>query len=120
MRFAVQIVVIVILGFFLELFLPWWSIAIAAFCGGVLINTRMNFLGGFLAIGVLWLVKAMIADLSSDADLADRVAVIFMLHSKTLLMLITLSLGGLIGGFAAMSGGALRKTRNMPPATKFP
>jgi hypothetical protein len=109
MRFTVQIVVIVILGFFLELFLPWWSVAIAAFIGGVLVHTRMNFLGGFLAIGILWLVKALITELSTDSDLAGRVAMIFMLQSKTLLVLVTLLLGGLVGGFATMSGGALRR-----------
>lgn len=109
MRFIVQILVIVILGFFAELFLPWWSLAIAAFAGGLLVNTRMNFLGGFVAIGIMWFVKAWINDLSTDSDLADRVAAIFMLHSKTLLLIITLTLGGLVGGFAAMTGGALRK-----------
>lgn len=108
MRFAVQILVIVILGFFLELFFPWWSVAIAAFCGGVLLNTRMNFVAGFLAIGLLWLAKALITDLSSDSDLTDRVAVIFMLHSKALLLLVTVLLGGIVGGFASMTGGALR------------
>ena len=109
MRFTVQIVVIVIVGFFLELFLPWWSVAIAAFIGGVLAHTRMNFLGGFLAIGILWLLKALITELSTDSDLADSVAMIFMLQSKTLLVLVTLLLGGLVGGFASMSGGALRR-----------
>ena len=110
MRLAVQMVVILVLGVFLELFLPWWSVAVAAFAGGALVTTRMNFLGGFLAIGVLWLGKAMIMDLSTDSDLAARVAMIFMLQSKTLLILLTLLLGGLVGGFAAMTGGALRKT----------
>ena len=107
MRLTVQMVLILILGFFLELFLPWWSVAIAAFAGGVLVTTRMNFLGGFIAIGVLWLGKAMIMDLSTDSDLTSRVAAIFMLHSKTLLILLTLLLGGLVGGFAAMTGGAM-------------
>lgn len=109
MRFTVQMVVIVVLGVFLELFLPWWSVALAAFVGGALVNTRMNFLGGFLAISALWLGKAMIMDLSTDSDLTARVAMIFMLHSKTLLVLLTMLLGGLVGGFAAMTGGALRK-----------
>ena len=108
MRFAVQILVIVVLGFFLELFFPWWTVAIAAFCGGVLVHTRMNFLGGFIAVGLLWLAKALIADLSSDSDLTERVAAIFMLHSKALLLLVTVLLGGIVGGFAAMTGGALR------------
>ena len=109
MRFPVQMLVIIILGFFLELFFPWWSIAIAAFIGGVLINTRSNFLAGFLAIGVLWIGKALISDLSTDSGLADRVARLFMLHNKAILLLVMFILSGLVGGFAAMSGGALRK-----------
>lgn len=109
MRFFFQILAIVILGFLLELFLPWWSIAIAGFLGGLFLNTRMNFLAGFLAIGLLWVGNAMVMDLSSPSDLADRVARIFMLHNKGLLLLVTFILCGLVGGFAAMTGGSLRR-----------
>ena len=108
MRFPVQIVVIIVVGFFMELFLPWWSVAIAAFIGGLFVNTRMNFLAGFLGIGLLWIMKALIADLSANSDLADRVARIFMLYNKAFLLLVTFLLGGLVGGFASMTGGALR------------
>ena len=109
MRFPFQILVILFLGYLMELFLPWWAVAIAAFVGGILFNTRSNFLAGFVGIGLLWLGRALISDLSTDSDLADRVARIFMLHDKSLLLLVTFLLGGVIGGFAAMSGGALRK-----------
>jgi hypothetical protein len=109
MRFPVQILVIIILGFFMELFLPWWSMGIAAFVGGLLVNTRSNFLAGFLAIGILWVGKALISDLSTDSELADRVAKIFLLHNKALLLIVIFLLSGVVGGFAAMSGGALRK-----------
>lgn len=109
MRFPVQILVIIILGFFMELFLPWWSVAIAAFAGGLLINTRSNFLAGFFAVGLLWLGKALISDLSTNSDLADRVARIFMLHNKAVLIFLIFILSGVVGGFAAMSGGSLRK-----------
>lgn len=111
MRFPVQVLVIVVAGFFLELFFPWWSVAIAAFIGGMVLTTRFNFLAGFLGVGLLWIGKALITDLSSQSDLADRVARIFMLHNKFLLLLFTFVLIGLVGGFAAMSGGALRKPK---------
>jgi ribose/xylose/arabinose/galactoside ABC-type transport system permease subunit len=111
MRFPFQIGIIVILGFFLELFFPWWSVAIAAFIGGLLVTTRTNFLAGFLAIGLLWVIKALIIDLSTDSGLADRVARIFMLQNKALLLLVTFILSGLVGGFSSMSGGALRTRR---------
>ena len=109
MRFPIQILVIIVVGFFMELFLPWWSVAIAAFFGGLLVTTRMNFLAGFLGIGILWVIKALIADLSANADLADRVARIFLLYNKALLLLVTFALSGLVGGFASMTGGALRR-----------
>ena len=109
MRFPVQVLVIIIIGFFLELFLPWWTVAIAAFTGGVLVNTRWNFLAGFAGVGLLWIGKALISDLSTDSDLADSVARIFMLHNKAILLLMIFLLSGLVGGFAAMTGGALRK-----------
>ena len=109
MRFPVQILVIVILGYFMEQFLPWWSVAIAAFAGGVLITTRMNFLAGFIAVGLLWMGKSLITDLIADSELADRVARIFMMHYKAVLILVTFLLSGLVGGFAAMTGGALRR-----------
>ena len=109
MRFPVQIIVIIILGYLLEQFLPWWSVAIAAFLGGILVTTRLNFLAGFLAIGLLWIGKALVTDVSSDSEFADRVARIFMLHNKSILLLVTFVLIGIVGGFAAMTGSALRK-----------
>ena len=112
MRFPFQMLAIIVLGFMLELFLPWWSVAIAAFLGGLFINTRNNFMAGFLAIGLLWMVKALLIDLSTDSGLADRVARIFMLHNKALLLLVTFIISGLVGGFGAMSGGSLRRARS--------
>lgn len=109
MRFPIQIVLIVILGFFLELFMPWWCVAIAAFAGGAMAFSRMNFLAGFLAVGILWTGKAMITNVSTASDLADKVARTFMLGNTAVLLLVTFVLGGLVGGFAAMSGAALRR-----------
>lgn len=109
MRLSVQILLIVILGFFLELFMPWWCIAIAAFAGGIAAFSRMNFVAGFLAAGILWTGKAMITDVSTSSDLADKVARTFMLHNTAILLLVTFILAGLVGGFAAMSGAFLRR-----------
>ena len=109
MKFLLQLIVIAILACVLELLLPWWSIAIAAFVGGLAFNSRANFLAGFLGIGLLWFVYALMMDTTSAAPLAERVSkVLFM--NKPLLILATAVIGGLVGGFAAMAGGALRVT----------
>ena len=110
MKFILQVLFILILSFFLELFLPWWTIAIAAFLGGFVFNTRANFGAGFLAVAILWLLRAMIIELSAAAPLTERVASIFMLN-KPLLFLVTATIGGVVGGFAAMTGSALNKKR---------
>lgn len=107
MKFIIQLVVIFILAYLLELFLPWYSIAIAAFIGG-LVNSRFNFFAGFIAIALLWTLKAGLTESASSSDLANRVALIFPVKQKALLYLVMALLGGLVGGFAAMAGSALR------------
>lgn len=109
MKFLLQLIVIAILALVLEMLLPWWSIAIAAFAGGLIFNSKANFLGGFLGIGLLWLVYALIMDATSAAPLAERISKILSIN-KPLLLLITTLIGGLVGGFAAMAGSALRGT----------
>ena len=110
MKFSLQLLFIFILAFVLELFLPWWCIAISAFIGGWLFHTRANFGAGFLAIAVLWTVRALLKEHGAAAPLTERVAEIFMLN-KPLLFLMTATIGGLVGGFAAMTGSALNRKR---------
>jgi hypothetical protein len=110
MKFLIQFIIIFILAYLLELFLPWYSIAIAAFIGG-LVNSRFNFFAGFLAIALLWTIKAGLTEAASSSDLADRVALIFPVKQKSLLYVVMTVLGGLVGGFAAMAGSALRRRK---------
>jgi hypothetical protein len=107
MKFTIQIIFILFLAYILELFLPWWSIAIAAFAGGIIFSNNANFAAGFIAIALLWTVKALLIESNAAANLTEKVASIFML-SKPLLFLVMAILGGLVGGFAAMTGSALQ------------
>lgn len=109
MKFLLQLIVIALLTFMLELLLPWWSLAIAAFIGGITLNSRFNFLAGFLGVALLWFFYALLIDSTGAAPLTTRVAALFSMNSF-LLMLVTALIGGLVGGFAAMAGGALRVT----------
>ncbi len=111
MKFFIQFIAIIIVAFILELFMPWWCIAIAAFAAGYALKSSANFLAGLIGIALLWLIKAWMLDASSAAPLAERVAAIFSL-SKPLLLVVTALIGGLVGGFAAMSGAALKKEKS--------
>lgn len=110
MKFFIQLVAIIFIAFILELFLPWWCIAMASFAGGYALKSRFNFLAGFLGIGLLWLAKAGLIDATGSSPLAEQVATIFSLN-KTLLYLATVLIGGLVGGFASMSGATLKKDK---------
>ena len=109
MKFLIQFVAILFSAHLLMLFMPWYSIALAAFVMGYLLKSKTNFLAGFAAIATLWIFNAWLADSSSDADLAERVAKLFMLEHKFLLFLVMALIGGLVGGFAALTGSVLRK-----------
>ena len=109
MKFILQLLFIIVIGFILELFLPWWSIAIAALLAGVLIATNVNFLAGFAGVALLWIIKALLTTVGSSSTLPEKVANIFPLHSTPLLFLVMALLGGLVGGFACVSGSLLKK-----------
>ena len=108
MRFLLQFLFILLVAWILELFLNWWSIAIAAALGGLLFRSNANFLAGFLAIALLWLFTIWRLETASTSPLSDNVAALFN-TDKTILTLITCLLGGLIGGMAALTGGLLLK-----------
>ena len=110
MKFLLQVVFIVLLAWLLESFFPWWSIAVAAFAGGFLLNTRSNFTAGFLGIALLWLIKSIFINMVAATDLTQRVAELLFVKYDLLLTFITAILGGLVGGFASLSGSLL-KTR---------
>jgi hypothetical protein len=110
MKFLIQFLFIVIGSFLIQLFLPWWSIAIVALAAGYFLKSSQNFLAGFLGVALLWGAYAFWLDQGGAAPLADRVAGILSI-SKTLLFVLTSLVGGLVAGFAALSGSILKQDK---------
>ncbi|MFZ6012396.1 MAG: hypothetical protein ACOYXT_18780 [Bacteroidota bacterium] len=110
MRLLSQILIVIVLGFVLEMFMPWWCVALAAFSAGYSLKTQFNFVAGFVGVGLLWLVPALQLSSVAAAPLTERVANIFMINTP-LLLIVTAVIGGLVGGFAAMTGAALRRDK---------
>lgn len=114
MKILVSILLTALLSFIAGLYFPWWSLAVVAFLVALLIGQSIgrSFLSGFLAIFILWGVLAMWIDLKNNSILSEKIAQLFSLGSSSaLLILITSLTGAVVGGFAAMSGGSLRKSR---------
>jgi uncharacterized membrane protein YfcA len=110
MKFAIQCTLIALGTLVLELFLPWWSLAIVAFACGYFLKSNQNFLAGFLGVAIIWIGYAFLLDSNSVAPLAERVSAILTIK-KPLLFLVTGFLGGLVGGFAALTGSLLKSNK---------
>ena len=109
MKFLIQFVAILFAAHLLALFMPWYSIALAAFVMGYILKSDTNFLAGFSAIATLWVFNAWLIDVASSSDLAERVAKLLMLKYEFMLFIVMALIGGLVGGLSALTGSLLRK-----------
>ena len=113
MKFLTATILTAILAFISGLFLPWWGIAITSLLVAVLVHRKAGkaFLSGLLGVFLLWAGLAWWIDMKNNGILSKKIATILPLGGNTiLLILVTGLIGGLISGFAAMSGSFLRAT----------
>jgi hypothetical protein len=112
MKFVVATLLTGLLAFIAGLFLPWWSLALVAFGVAVLVPQKggLSFLAGFSGIFLMWALLAAWIDWQNGHLLSHKIAQLFPLGgSSVLLILVSAFIGGLVGGFAALSGSLLRR-----------
>lgn len=102
---------IALVAWLLSLFIPWWSVFIPGVILGAILGRSgsYSFFWGFAGIAAMWLLQTLWIDFSNSGVLATRIADLFSLPSGWLLILITVLIGGLIGGFTALTGYLFRK-----------
>jgi len=102
---------ITLLGFIFQLFLPWWSLAVVSFLAALWLAFRPGsaFWAGFFGIGLGWLMVSLFLNFLNEGLLAAKVATMFKLPHAALLIFVTVLIGALIGGLAALSGYFFRK-----------
>lgn len=111
MKFLVAIILTALLAFISGLFLPWWGIAVTSLLVGVIIHQKAGkaFLAGLLGVFLLWAGLAWWIDMKNNGVLSKKIALVLRLGGNGLLLiLVTGFIGGLVAGFAAMSGSYLR------------
>jgi hypothetical protein len=114
MKFLISFILTILLSFALCLFLPWWSIAIAAFAVAALIPQKpgRSFLTGFIALLVLWGGLSFWISNNNDHILAHKVSqLILKMDNPIILILATALIGAIVAGFAALAGSYLRKSK---------
>lgn len=119
LKFFLKIIFTGAVAFLLQLYLPWWSIAFAGFLISFILSSSVvsSFFAGFLGISIYWGALAFFIDNANNHILSTRVAEIFSLPNSAILILITAIVGGLIGGFGALTGSQLRNI--ILPVRKF-
>jgi hypothetical protein len=107
MKFLVQVIFTIILCLLLQFFLPWWTLAIGAFIVAFLFDNKSfpAFAAGFLGVALLWLGMAAYISLVSDSVLTTKLNQLLPINS----FVVTALVGGLVGGFAALTGSLFRK-----------
>ena len=105
MKFIFKTMLIAGLSAFMQMYSPWWGIALVAFFVSVLLYTKgfSSFLSGFLAIFLLWGLKAYFIDSANEQILSTKITQLFSV-TPFILLLITGVVGGTVGGFASLAG----------------
>jgi hypothetical protein len=114
MKFTISFILTILLSFAFCLFLPWWSIAIAAFVVAALIPQKpaKAFFTAFTALFLLWGGLSFWISNNNDHLLAHKVSqLILKMDNPVLLVLATALIGALVAGFAALAGSYLRKSK---------
>jgi hypothetical protein len=106
MKFIGQIILIALFTFLGQYFLPWWGLFFTAAIAAAIIPTRgfPTFLAGFIAVAGLWFMQIYLIDAANESLLSTKIAAIFTLSSPMQLMLVSSAVGGICGGFAALTG----------------
>ena len=108
-NFLFSLILTALLSFVTQLFLPWWVVAPIAFLVALLFKQSgfAAFLSGFLAIFLLWVVYAYTLSSANDHLLAGKVTELLKQLTGggvTGLLVFTGLVGGLVAGFAALTG----------------
>jgi len=114
MKLLAAIILTGLLAFIGGLYLPWWSIVIAALLVAVMVKQKAGiaFITGFLGVFLLWGGLAWWINMKNEGILASKIASVLPLGgSAIVLILVTGFIGGLVAGFAAMSGSYLVTTK---------
>lgn len=115
MKFVAATILTALIAFLMCLYMPWWTIAIAGFIVSALVQQKpaKSWLAGFLGVGLLWTLIAIILNAGNDGILAKKIADLFYLNgSSFLLIVITGFIGALVGGMGALAGSFLPKKRH--------
>ena len=121
MKLIIRIIAIGVLTYFLSHFGSWWICMAASFVVCFLLpSSGLNaFIAGFLGVGLVWLGHAWNLDVQNASLFSNKVAEVMQMGEPLILIIISGVVGGLAGGFSAMTGSSFRKIFAKKQKTSF-
>lgn len=111
MKLFLRIILIGALTYLLSLYFPWWIIAVVGLGVGLLIpgGSLSTFISGFLGVGIIWMGHAWSLDAKNDSQFTTIMLKVLGFTDDPIVLVALVGLvGGLVGGFATMTGSLFR------------
>lgn len=112
MKFFISVTITILISYLAGAFLPWWCIfpLAAIIYAWIPLKHGYAFLSGFLSLFLLWGVLAFLIDSANHHLLSKKITMLFLQNEKYgYLILITGFIGGVTGGFSALTGSLARR-----------
>ncbi|WP_420315748.1 hypothetical protein [Ekhidna sp.] len=111
MKLIIRLIIIGALTYFISPLFFWWSAMFIAFivCYISPSSSLNAFVAGFLGVGLVWMGHAWNLDVLNESKFSTQIAEIMQVNDPILLVFATGLIGGLAGGFAALSGTSFRQ-----------
>jgi hypothetical protein len=89
---------------------PWWLFVPAAFAAALLLAGKAwhAFFSGFLAVAGWWMICCLYYSIPNENLLATRMAAAMQVPAWTIVLIISVLIGGIAGGMSALSGWYLK------------
>ena len=116
MKLIIRIIAIGAITYFLSPIGGWWISMIVAFTVCCISpSTGLNaFIAGFLGVGLTWMGHAWNLDVQNGSAFSSKIGEIMQINDPILLVLAAGAVGGIAGGFAAITGTSFRQLFTKP------
>ncbi len=107
------IIIYILVVTIISYFVPIWYLYIPVLIGLSILFSKKEtpaFLYGFISVFMVWFLMMLLIDVKNDALLSQKIAVLFKLPSKWLLILLTSIIGSILGGLASLLGKNIKSS----------
>lgn len=103
---------ITLVGWLLNLFLPWWAVILPALAFSIWLieSARTALFTGFLGGALAWFFQALFTHSLNNGILTTRIAELFGLGNPWILLFLFFLMGGLIGLAGSITGYQLKRS----------